>query len=47
MNNALTAHALSLVFRYAEPESFSMLERVLFAVLIALSLGGFFARRRL
>jgi Fe-S oxidoreductase len=44
MNNALTAHALSLVFRYAEPESFSMLERVLFAVLIVLSLGGFFWR---
>jgi Fe-S oxidoreductase len=44
MNNAQTAHALALTLRYAEPLSFSTIERGLLALLIVLSLVGFFWR---
>lgn len=44
MNPAVAALALSL--RYAEPPSFSGLEKLLLAVAILLSVGGFFARFR-
>src|ERR1700749_3914487 len=44
MNTATTAHALAFSLRYAEPPSFSTMEIVLLAILIVLSLVGFFAR---
>ena len=44
MNTATPAHALAVTLHYAEPPSFSTWEMVLLALLIVLSLVGFFAR---
>ncbi len=44
MNPATLMHLLALTLHYAEPPSFSTAEMVLLAVLIVLSLGGFFWR---
>jgi Fe-S oxidoreductase len=44
MNTATPAHVLALTLHYAEPPSFSTLEMVLLALLIVLSLVGFFWR---
>src|SRR6476469_6409249 len=44
MNTATPAHALAVTLHYAEPPSFSIWEMVLLALLIVLSLVGFFAR---
>ena len=44
MNTATPAHALTVTLHYAEPPSFSTWEMVLLALLIVLSLVGFFAR---
>src|ERR1700756_5247280 len=44
MNTATTAHALAFSLHYVEPPSFSTMEIVLLAILIVLSLVGFFAR---
>jgi len=44
MNTATLAHVLIFTLHYAEPPSFSTAEIVLLAVLIVLSLVGFFWR---
>src|ERR1700761_3352663 len=44
MNTAISTHAVAFSYYYAEPPSFSMTERVLLALLIVLSLVGFFGR---